>query len=176
MKHIRSAGFSVVEITVVITVIAVLVVIAITASANSRTRGTDDDRQSDVSAIARDIEGYFLDQSSQTQPSYPSTSYFNSGTDAQKKQKLEQVFGTADGDKLRAPDVTQNSFTIATSNQPQSPTVGQYIYQPLRRNGRLCTHNLTTSTPSGRLCVRYVLFYRTAGDNQVKRHESIHQQ
>lgn len=177
LKSKKSFGFTVVEVAVVITVIAVLVVIAITVSSQSRLRGGDDDRFSDVGAIARSMEKYFLDQASATKPTYPSVGYFTTGTDSEKEQRMIGIFGTADGEKLRTVDATSNSFGVATSNVAQTPTVDQYVYQPLKRDGSLCaTYPVTTSTPSDQLCVRYVLFYRTAGDDLVKTKESIHQQ
>lgn len=95
---------------------------------------------------------------------YPPTAYFNN------QQSIEDALISLDVSAIRAPGVSDSeppSLIGATSTGAQSPTVSQYIYQPLKEDGTLCS---TGATPSGSadLCREFTLYYRLETESGVK--------
>jgi type II secretory pathway pseudopilin PulG len=154
---ISGGGFTIIELVVTIGVLTILVGIAFGTIMGVQSRAQDAERASDVSVIAQTLERYYKTQASATGATYPANSIGASGIAA----LIE------DNDAYIAPGQTSNSIVIATSNSAQTPTINQYIYQPLNLDGTLCT-----STP----CVRYKLFYTLEATNTTVVVNSMRQQ
>jgi len=138
--RIRTRGFTVIELIVVITVIAILAGVVISVNFNLQAQARDTERTADIGVITRSIERYYQTESVALGGTYPSTA---SGTNG---------IGTIvnDIESVKAPTQPGNSVVMATSAAAQTPTAGQYIYQPLTVSGAICN-----ATP----CVRFKLYY-----------------
>lgn len=135
-------GFSVVELVTIISVVLILASVVYVVSFESLARSNDMHRASDVSVIARSFERYYRTNAVASGPSYPPTSLSVS--------ELAKIVG--DASATTAPNVAMNSIVLAANNSAQTPTVKQYIYQPLTAAGALCS-----TAP----CARFKLYYRT---------------
>lgn len=168
----KNQGFALVELVVVIVVITVIATAAFLVSYRKTDIAADTDRDSDIAAIARDLERFYLRSPSDAQPSYPSTQYINNNSNQ------EQTFSLYSSGQLTAVNSPSKSFIVATSNSSsQNPTPFQYIYQPLRADGSLCTTAITSATSQNNLCARYILYYKHISDQStVLTRQGVHQQ
>jgi prepilin-type N-terminal cleavage/methylation domain-containing protein len=60
-KRLRDAGFTIVELLIVIVVIAILVAIVIVAYNGVQARASDSKRQTDIATIAKKLELFYVD-------------------------------------------------------------------------------------------------------------------
>ena len=150
-------GFSIIEVTIVITVLTVLVGLGLATVANYQVQARDSERAADLEIIAQNLERQYKTQSVAIGPTYPASS-----TSASALAALIN-----DSDATIAPGQSSNSIVIATTTGDQTPTISQYMYQPLNVDDSLCT-----ATP----CVRYKLFYRSEVSNAVISKDSMRQQ
>ena len=151
------AGFTIVELAVVIIVLTILATVTITSVVGYQTVARDNHRASDISIIASSLEQYYRTNAVSTGATYPATSF-----DSDDFAELVE-----DSDAITAPDQTSVSISIAANANAQTPTVNQYIYQPFAAAGTLCA-----TAP----CVRYKLYYRTEETNEVVTVNSLRQQ
>lgn len=156
-SHSNKHGFTVAELVITIIVLAILTAISAGAYYNLQPAAHDSERVADTAVITRSLERYYQTQAVATGATYPSTATNTAG--------LALIIG--DMDAVTAPDQSGNSLVIATTGAAQTPTVDQYIYQPLQLNGSLCT-----VTP----CVRYKVFYREEATSNVIVRNSMRQQ
>lgn len=161
-KH--TAGFSIIELLIVMAVIAILSGLTIGIVNSYRFSGRDAERVSDAESIARSFEISYLRDATASGPSYPTTQK------ATTTSGYSSLFKGQSLDATKAPGTNvATSIVAATSTtQPQAPTKDQYIYLPFTANGTLCNGSA--------LCVRFLLYYRLESDNTVHAVESIHQQ
>ncbi len=155
--QVPGGGFTIIELVVTIGVLTILVAIAFGTIVGVQSRAQDSERASDIGVIYQTLERYYKTQALATGATYPANSIGASGIAA----LIE------DNDAYIAPGQTSNSIVIATSGSAQTPTISQYIYQPLNLDGSLCT-----STP----CVRYKLFYTLEVSNTTVVVDSMRQQ
>jgi len=151
------AGFTIVELAVVIIVLTTLATIAVVSTTGYQEMARDNQRASDTSVIANRLEQYYRTNAVATGATYPDAST-NSAT-------FLTIVG--DHDAVTAPDQEDVSLKSATSSGTPNPTVSEYIYQPLNLDGSLCT-----SVP----CVRFKLYYRTEDVDTLKIIDSMRQQ
>lgn len=161
-KHSYEAGFSLIELMVVVMLIALLatsVVWADTALIAATKHSRDSERSDDMSSVALLFERYYRTSPTAVGSSYPTTQQATTAIDdLVSNQEL-----------LIPPSLSSPAFSMASTDEiPQDPTVDQYIYQPFNAYDGLCT-----STPP---CVRFVLYYRTEATDEVMMIESKHQQ
>lgn len=197
-------GFTLIELLITITIMAVLLTLTVVSLRSSQAVARDEERRTDVAAIAQSLENYFNGdintdasvESAMVSPSasfasftfnqpnmpsiklaaagstyyyyqegyYPPTAYFNN------EQSIKNALISLDVAAIRAPGVADSespSLIGATGTGTQSPTISQYIYQPLKADGTLC--NVGT-TPSGSkdLCREFTLYYRLETESGVK--------
>lgn len=168
--NMHSRGFTIVEISITITIMGILMVLAIVNLNNTQVQARDNERRSDVEAIAIALETYYRvgDDSSTTLNRYPTTALVTSETTI--RDHLRDV----DIASFIAPnqDVPTDTFIAAANNNqtaagvsPQ-PTVNQYVYQPIDSSGDLCT--------SGE-CRKFNLFYQSEEDGTVTKVTSRNQ-
>jgi prepilin-type N-terminal cleavage/methylation domain-containing protein len=150
-------GFTIVELTVVIVIMALLLGLAIDTSINYQVKSRDSERVADVEVMSAELERYFRTEAVATGATYPPTTVGTSG--------LATIIKSPES--LIAPDQTSSSLSIAATSSDQTPTISQYIYQPLNLDGTLCT-----TAP----CVRFNIYYRLEEDNIVTSLASMRQQ
>lgn len=151
------AGFTIVELAVVIIVLTILATVTITSIVGYQTVARDNHRASDISIIASSLEQYYRTNAVATGATYPTTAT----TTSQFAAIVE------DKDAITAPDQAALSIVVAANTSTQTPTVNQYVYQPFTPAGTLCA-----TAP----CVRYKLYYRTEDANEVITVNSLRQQ
>ena len=165
-KPPRSAGFSVVEIIIVITIIGILAGLVFATVSSYQYSGEDNERRSDVESLARAFETYYNNSIGPTGATYPST------TTATNTAGYSTLLSGHGLEIAQAPGSESTTSLVAATNLsvPQSPTPQQYIYQPFTNSGTLCTDSNTSP------CVRFTFYYRLRYENKVVSIESIHQQ
>lgn len=152
-------GFSIVELATVISVILILASVAYSVTMESLSRSDDMHRATDIGIIARQLERYYRTNAVALGPTYPATSVGSTGIATIAVDRSATI----------APNSEVNNVVMAATNGAQTPTVKQYIYQPLSASGALCS-----TAP----CVRFKLYYRTEviDSGGVKVVESMRQQ
>jgi prepilin-type N-terminal cleavage/methylation domain-containing protein len=142
-------GFTIVELIIVITIMGILLIVGVANLRGSQANARDDQRNSDVQAIAANLEKFYNTGNSDipvpagTYPSILTTNKSNVG--------IQAALRDIDPKSLVAPgisDTTYKSFISATCSgacvqttagvTPQ-PTINTFVYQPLLQNGSLCT-------------------------------------
>ncbi len=156
-SRIVSRGFTIVEIIMIITVSAIIIAIVIDSTVGFQSKARDTERSADAEIITKSIERYYKAQAIVTGATYPPTTIAASG--------LSTI--VSDVDAIAAPNQTGNSMSIAGSASAQTPTVSQYIYQPLNLDDSLCT-----TIP----CVKFKFYYRLEAADTVITVSSLRQQ
>lgn len=150
-------GYTIIEVSVIIIVIAILASIMIDSALGYQVRARDSERTSDIDVIARSLEQYYRTQAAVTGPSYPVSTV-----------GITSLGSIVDNqDAILAPQQTENSLVIASTNSAQTPSANQYVYQPLLVNGSLCN-----TAP----CPRYKLYYWREVTETVAIKDSLRQQ
>lgn len=157
-------GFSVVELIIVITIMGILLVLGVVNLVDSETNSRDSERKIDIEAIATHLEDYYrigvngsLDYG--RYPSVqPSVGLIGNET---------KILIDLDEKALKAPDQTSSSLIAATNSiqttagVTPSPTINQYVYQPIASDGSLCDNSSTKE------CRKFNLYYRLESDDMV---------
>lgn len=165
----RRAGFTIVELVIVIVIMAILLVLAVVNLKSSQVGSRDDERKTDIANIARALEQFYT---SGTDGSVSTGFYPLTGFIANPTTDLRDI----DPRSLRSPgnDDAGSNLILATTNADetvvgasQQPDVSQYIYQPLDSSGNVC------STESQ--CRSFNLYYRLETDNTVHKVTSKNQ-
>ena len=166
-------GFTLIELLITITIMAVLLTLTVVSLRSSQAHARDEERKTDVAAIAQALENYFngdidreasvdsvvnnkLSYSLYNEATYPPTAYF---TD---EDSIRKALETLDVLAIRAPGVATTaapSLIGATTTGTQSPTTSTYIYQPLKADGTLCNVGSTPNGPSD-TCRDFTLYYQ----------------
>lgn len=147
----RRAGFTLIEVLITITIMAILMIMAVVLMRNNESNGRDAERKTDATTIAQQLETFYTSgtDNSTLVGFYPRTDDMNS------EANIEKNLRDLDWRALRAPGVPTTSavsLIVASSAGAQTPTVSQYIYQPLNSSGTLC------SAPSTD-CRKFNLYY-----------------
>ncbi len=150
----RNAGFTLVELLITMTVMTILLVLAVVNLRSNEANARDEERKTDVSNIAKQLESYYEAGTDTNDPGvYPPTADVN--TEAEVKAVLPDL----NPKSLRAPDVADSSpmsFTVATTNAAQTPNISSYVYQPLKADGSLCS---TAGSGTTTECQRFIIYY-----------------
>lgn len=161
---VREAGFTLVELLIVIVIVGILLSVAVVGQSSTLLVARDNERADDIASIARLLEDDYTNQTVGA-PAYPYTTQFT--TDITNKT------GTANGvDKniFNAPNATSSSVIAASTNSTtQTPSISQYVYQPLASDGSLCSSSSQT-------CVLFNLYYQKEATKTVISVTSAHQQ
>lgn len=156
-SHGNQRGFSVIEVVTALLVLGILVAVSVNSVVGYQSGARDRERASDVSVIAQNIERYYRTNAIAIGASYPPTTEGAGGLTA----IIDEPDATA------APQQSTSSIVIAGSASAQTPTVSQYVYQPLNVDNTLCS-----SAP----CAKYKLYFRLEKNNQVIVRDSLRQQ
>lgn len=145
-------GFTIVELTIVIAIMGILLVLAVVNLRGTQANARDDERKSDVEAIALNLEAFYTsgNDTSTTVGRYPST-----GIIGIEQTTLRDI----DLKSLATPGNTASSL-VATTNDTQTtagvlpqPTINTYVYQPMQSNGVRCTSGAQE-------CRKFNLYYK----------------
>lgn len=154
-------GFTIIELIIVITIMGILLVVGVANLRSSQATARDDQRASDVQAIAANLEQYYNTGNatlSLSPGTYLSTTSWNGSNTS-----LLSVLPDMDPKSIVAPGQTSSysSFVPATCSgacsqttagvSPQ-PTINTFVYQPLQQSGNLCT-NVSQG------CQKFNIFY-----------------
>lgn len=142
---------------IVIAVIGILAMMVIASTSGDTASARDAQRATAIGVIAAQFEQYYRTQAVATGATYPATSLGVSG--------LTQIVNNPDA--TTAPNQTGSSIVTATSAAAQSPTINQYVYQPLTATNTVC---------SAAPCVRFILYYRLETSGAIITVNSIRQQ
>lgn len=161
-------GFTIVELIVVIAIMGILLVLGVVNLTGSQISARDSERKTDIEVIATHLETYYTSGSDLTTTigTYPSTALMaNISVQESSLRDIDPKNLIAPG----APSSAVSSLVVATNNtqtiagvapQPQSSSSqNQYVYQPLKQDGSLCT--------SGTTCQEFNLYYMTEADSIV---------
>jgi prepilin-type N-terminal cleavage/methylation domain-containing protein len=169
MGMYREAGFTIIELIVVIVVIGILMTIGVASNANVLASSRDSQRIEDVTSITRLLESIYTNQSAGG-PQYPTATDFVSAV-----QSHTGYTTTTDASIFTAPGDTASSVMAAGSSTPPAssgsglPATDQYIYQPLTSDNKYCKN-------SPQICVRYKLYYVLETTHSLVTIDSGHQQ
>jgi hypothetical protein len=137
----------------------VLIVLTVVSLRSTQITGRDDQRSTDVQTITQQLEGYY----SQSGGNFGSAGEYPPLDAIATEADIKTAMPDLDPDTLRAPNIPDAdpvSLIAATDNDPQTPTVSQYIYQPLQSDGELCGS-------AGDECRRFFLYYRLESEPGV---------
>lgn len=175
----KSRGFSIVELTVVIVIISILLVLGMVSFNNYQANARDKQREVRAENIARYIDSLY--SSGSTNPTiskgtYPSTSLVTttSASTSIDQTKLLSLFGKNGFDIGNLKSAGKDSYGFAvdqTTAQPTSISPDQYIYQPIT----LSSTGLVACVDGTLQCRSFNLYYKTESDNVVHKITSQHQ-
>jgi len=170
-------GFTIVELIITITIMGILLTLAVVNVGTTQAKARDDARKSDVESIASNLESFYIagTDASSVFARYPSTDVTGSPATitAQLRDADLNAFlppGTTDVAQTFLPSTnTGTSPSIqTTAGVLPLPTKDQYVYQPIKSDGSVCTAGQTD-------CRKFNLFYRLESDNTVYRLTSKNQ-
>lgn len=151
-------------------VMTILLVLVVVNLRNNEASARDEERKTDVSNIAQQLENYYEAGTDTNDPGvYPSTAEIDT------ESKVDELLPDLDPKSLRAPDVADSSamsFTVATTNAAQTPNISTYIYQPLHADGSLCA---TFDFGTANECQEFILYYKLETVSGTQKIVSKHQ-
>lgn len=150
----KRAGFTAVELLVVIIIMAILLTLAVVNVRSTQVQARDNERIADVENIALALESFYTTEHDNFRNTYPGVIELPWFISNFANEMLNEG-------SLRAPGVeddtvslirADNSLTPDTGLEPM-PTTSTYVYQPLMANGNLC---IIVDGP----CRRFNMYYR----------------
>jgi prepilin-type N-terminal cleavage/methylation domain-containing protein len=146
-KISKQKGFTIVELLIVIVVIGILAALVLNTFAGVQQRARDTERQTDITALATQLEVYYNDNGT-----YPAFSQIDTAAEA------AAAFPGIDAGALEAPG---QGFSLVAA---EAANANQYGYQTTP------TDCLGTSASP---CTSFVLSYRKEGDNSLQTKSSL---
>lgn len=158
----RRRGFTIIELIIVLAIMGILLVLGVVNLRGSQATARDAERKADVEAIALANESFY-NVGNYEEGRDPGT-YMSTGTGGGTNAGILQVLRDLDPKSLVAPgkETSFQSFKPATcsgvcvqtaSGMTPQPSIDEYIYQPIRSDGTLCT-----STVQG--CRKFNIYYK----------------
>jgi prepilin-type N-terminal cleavage/methylation domain-containing protein len=149
------SGFTIVELLIVIVVIAILAAISIVAYNGIQSRARDAERKSDISAIQKHIEIFYINNGF-----YPGVGQLQSLADQGHADWVKNNLQGLSNESIRAPGAPSSDLDSIVGEV--TATKDRYGYRPTHGNGAVCG---TGST--GNPCVSYVLSYKKESSDQA---------
>lgn len=164
-----------VELVMVIVILGMLISMIVFTPQSFGEASNAKEQAGDTANIMRRLETAYTSQDIGS-PSYPSTVEMLADVSSRTR-----TMSRTDADIFKAPGESSSSVTAANTTDStypagyRTPTTSQYVYQPLRADGALCTASPSSASAATR-CVRYFLYYldiETATNHKLR---SLHQQ
>lgn len=158
----QRAGFTIVELLIVIVILGILLTLAVVNLTSGQVGARDEERKTDTTIIASNLETFYSSGTNSLPPgNYPGVDQLAS------EATLLAALRDLDPATLRAPGFTgpgislvaATNATATTAGVLPQPTTTTYVYQPLL-NGSLCA---TTASK----CRSFVLYYKSESTNTV---------
>jgi len=166
----RNAAFTLVELLITMTIMVMLIIIAVVNLRSNQANARDDQRKSDVNAIAQQLETYYESGTPTTSAGqYPGTNDINT------LSEIQTLLPDLDTKDLWAPNVSTSgalSFTVATSTTTPTPDINTFVYMPLTDSGGLCTTAGSTATTE---CRKFNIYYALEATSGTQKVTSKHQ-
>lgn len=143
MNKRQGAGFTIVELLIVIVIIAVLASVTVVAYSGVQNRGKDTERQTDIRQIAQQLEMYY-----QEYGYYPPFQQSTVGVNV-------VAWRTVNLPNLKDALLTPPGVSVPSLVNNTTPTTSQYGYH----NNGSCI---------GTQCTRYRLYWRSGVDNHIE--------
>ncbi|MBL8158913.1 prepilin-type N-terminal cleavage/methylation domain-containing protein [Candidatus Saccharibacteria bacterium] len=137
----RKAGFTIVELLIVIVVIGILAAIVLNTFSGVQARARNTERQTDIKGLSSQLEAFAVDPANANPGNYPLGSSLVGATPAAVQLVLKGI----DANAIQAPGGNANSLITGTS-----PTTSQYGYNPYIAGG-------TTPCAAANNCGKFVL-------------------
>lgn len=158
----RRAGFTLIELLITITIMVILLTLAVITLRANQASARDEERKTDVTVIAQQLEDYYRsgsDPLATYKPGqYPPTDFVNS------EANLLVTLRDLDKRAIRAPSVATSSpmsFVIAATTAVPNPDTSTYVYQPLTGTGAICQ-------TSAQECRKFILYYKLEGSGTTQ--------
>lgn len=161
----KRRGFTIVELVITITIMGILLTLAVVNLTATQVNGRDAERKGDIEAIASNLETFYRTgtDSSTSLGRYPSTVITSGNTTTVRSILRDINFNslTPPGAASMAAGFIPATNTVQTTTgvTPQ-PTTSQYVYQPLKSDGSLCTDETQE-------CRKFNLYYHLETDNTI---------
>ena len=168
-------GFTIIELIIVIVILGILSAIVVFTPNNFQESSDSKEQANDTANITRRLETAYSAQDIGS-PSYPSTVEFVSDVSSRTR-----TMSRTDAEIFKAPASSSSSVVAATNTSAtnpagtDTPSLTQYVYQPLKADGSLCTASPSSTVVANR-CVRFFLYYKDTATGQVIKLKSVHQQ
>ena len=146
-------GFTIIELLIAITIMSILILLGVVNLSGAQANGRDSERKTDIETISRYLETYYSSGSGAVDDLnigvYPTTTQL-SGNES-------TILRDIDDRALKAPGQSGISLVMAATSSDQTPTIDEYIYQPIQINTDGTYSICNSSNP---VCRRYNLYYR----------------
>lgn len=166
---IRRAGFTLIELLVTITIMVILLTLTTAVLTTYQANARDEERKTDVTMIAQQLEAYYETSTSVAASVYPPTNLMD--TEAEITTTLPNL----DPRGIRDPSTpTTSAPSLIVASSASTPSLASlnagktYIYQPLDSANALCTS-------TAQECRKFKLYYTLETDATVKTITSKHQ-
>ena len=158
-------GFTIVELIITITIMGILLTLAVVNLTATQVNGRDAERKGDIEAITSNLETFYRTGSdnSTSLGRYPSTVITSGNTTTVRSILRDINFNslTPPGASSMATGfVPATNTTQTTTGVSPQPTTSQYVYQPLKSDGSLCTDETQE-------CRKFNLYYHLEADNTI---------
>lgn len=167
----KSRGFSIVELTVVIVVIGILLIVGMVSFNNYQANARDEQRQVRAENIARYLESLYSTGSTSptlAKGSYPSTSIFTTaaGGSTIDQAKILGFFGKNGFDIKNLHSSGKDTYGMQVLTSLSEPSINSdspdyYYYQPIALNSSGARTPCTTVSQE---CRSFNLYYTTEAD------------
>lgn len=151
LQKTAQKGFTIVELLIVIVVIGILAALVLNTFAGVQQRARDTERQTDINAIATQLEVYYNDKGG-----YPQFTQIDTEAEALA------AFPGLDAGALHAPG--QGAFSLITN---ADPLISQYRYQAFEDAAKTVLCDVDDA------CLNFTLTYRKEGDNSLVTKNSL---
>jgi len=160
-------GFTIVELIITITIMGILLTLAVVNVNTTQLKSRDNERKADVEAIATALESFYSTGGSTVSSlgHYPATdlaagNIVSNLRDVDLKSFTAPGVASSDLTFIASTNIGNAKGIQTTAGVLIQPTIGQYIYQPIKSDGSVCTTGQTD-------CRKFNIFYRLEVDNAV---------
>ncbi len=156
----KKHAFTIVELIVVITIMGILISLSVVNMRDSQINARDSERKADMEALALQLEIYYTSGSaaSTSTGEYPSTIELI-GNESTLLRDLNLNSLNVPGSIISGLVAATNNNTSANGVTP-TPTIDNYIYQPIASDGSLCTL-------ASQECRKFNLYYAFEADGTI---------